>query len=89
MHLTTATREHSQKIMDPSPWPGGALQAGEGTSDLYIGQSASEVEGVLGKPEKIRKFGSEYFYQYFSLGVDVEFGKRHNRSKRLFFRSRR
>ena len=73
---TAATRAKS--------WAGGKLRPGVGTVDLYIGQSKSEVEALLGAPDEKVPSGDQYFYVYRSRGIDVDFGAS-QRVKTLFF----
>jgi hypothetical protein len=39
----------------------------------------------LGEPERVRRFVDQYFLQYFSLGVDVDFGTPSGKAKQLVF----
>lgn len=62
------------------------IEPGFGSDDLHIGQTEQEVLTVLGKPESVtRKYKGQYFYNYPSQGMEIDFGKRGGRTKFLYF----
>jgi len=59
---------------------------GFGSSLLHRGQTELEVETVLGKRESLtRKFKGQYFYNFPSQGIEVDFGRRGGVVEYLFF----
>jgi|ERR1035438_514183 hypothetical protein len=61
------------------------VKPGFGSDALHVGQTESEVVAVLGKPEsRTRKYKGEYYYNYPSKGLEVDFGKRGGLIKHIF-----
>jgi hypothetical protein len=62
------------------------MKPGFGSECLHLGQIETEVRELLGKPESItRKHKGQFFYNYPSLGLEVDFGKSGGEVAYLFF----
>lgn len=76
----------SQKTSNVGSPPSFVVEPGVGSKNLHIGQTEEEVLTVLGKPENVtRKYKGQYFYDYPSKGLEVDFGKSGGRVKYLYF----
>lgn len=62
------------------------IRSGFGLNDLRLGQTEEHVRSILGKPSRtIRRLTGSYFYVYNELGVDIDFGKKGGKIKKIFF----
>jgi hypothetical protein len=62
------------------------MKPGFGSGWLHLGQFEREVLERLGKPESVtRKYKGQYFYNYPSLGLEVDFGIRGGSIACLYF----
>ena len=63
------------------------IMPGYGSQTLHVGQAECEVVGALGKPEsRTRKYKGQYFYNYPSRGLQVDFDQQNGeRVANLFY----
>lgn len=62
------------------------IKPGFGSETLHVGQTEQDVKIVLGKPEsRTRKYEGQYYYNYPSKGIEVDFGGRVSGIKFIFY----
>lgn len=62
------------------------MRPGFGSNALHLGQTEQEVQSFLGTRESLtRKFPGQYFYNYPSKGIEVDFGCRGGLAAHLYF----
>src|SRR3990167_2281448 len=58
---------------------------GHGWKNIVLGVSKDNIIGVIGEPSEIINYSDVYFYNYYPLGIQINFNRALNTAKAIFF----
>lgn len=58
---------------------------GRGWKNILLGVSKDNIVNAVGEPSGIQNYGDVYFYDYYPLGIQINFNRVSNTAKAIFF----